>query len=108
MWITGEAWNEPRYHDRMSEQGAPTPEQPRTDANGDERYVKALERENEFLRGQVTTKDAQIKELTERSRETNILIGGLQKMLTPLLGRSDQNRQSDTLHDLSENSAAPN
>lgn len=87
---------------------APTPEQPRTDANGDERYVKALERENEFLRGQVTTKDAQIKELTERSRETNILIGGLQKMLTPLLGRNDQNRQSDTLHDLSENSGAPN
>ena len=52
----------------------------------------------------MTTKDAQIKELTERSRETNILIGGLQKMLTPLLGRGDQHRQSDTLHDFSENS----
>jgi len=31
---------------------------------------------------------AQIKDLTERARETNYLIGGLQKMLTPLLGRS--------------------
>jgi hypothetical protein len=81
---------------------APIPEQPRTDANGDERYIKALERENEFLRGQVTTKDAQIKELTERSRETNILIGGLQKMLTPLLGRGDQNRSQDTIHDFHE------
>jgi hypothetical protein len=60
-------------------------EQPRPDAS-DDRYVKLLESENEFLRGQVVTKDAQIKELTERSRETNILIGGLQRMLTPLLG----------------------
>lgn len=51
------------------------------------RYVGALERENEFLRGQVTVKDIQIKEMTERARETNVLIGGLQKMLSPLLGR---------------------
>ena len=50
----------------------------------------------------MTTKDAQIKELTERSRETNILIGGLQKMLTPLLGRGDQHRPNDTLHDFAE------
>ena len=35
------------------------------------RYVGRLEGEVEFLRGQVVTKDAQIKELTERSRETN-------------------------------------
>lgn len=54
-----------------------------------DRYVILLESENEFLRGQIVTKDGQIKELTERSRETNILIDGLQKMLTPLLGRSD-------------------
>ena len=66
--------------------------------------MKQLERENEFLRGQVTTKDAhaQIKELSEHSRETNILIGGLQKMLSPLLGRGDQHRPHDTLHDFSE------
>jgi hypothetical protein len=60
-------------------------EQPRTVAN-DDRYVSRLEGEIDFLRDQVQTKDAQIKELTERSRETNVLIGGLQKMLTPLLG----------------------
>ena len=77
-------------------------ERSRTDANSDDRYVKQLERENEFLRGQVTTKDAQIKELSEHSRETNILIGGLQKMLSPLLGRGDQHRPHDTLHDFSE------
>ena len=35
-------------------------------------------------------KDSQIKELTERARETNLLITGLQKMLTPLLGRRDE------------------
>jgi hypothetical protein len=52
-------------------------------------YVGRLESENEFLRGQIGVKDEQIKDLTERARETNHLIAGLQKMLTPLLGRSE-------------------
>jgi hypothetical protein len=51
-------------------------------------YVARLEGENEFLRGQIGVKDDQIKDLTERARETNHLIAGLQKMLTPLLGAS--------------------
>jgi hypothetical protein len=55
-------------------------------------YVERLESENEFLRGQIGVKDEQIKDLTERARETNHLIAGLQKMLTPLLGRSDEPR----------------
>ena len=55
----------------------------------DDRYVARLEGEVDFLRGQVTTKDLQIKELTERSRETNVLIGGLQRLLAPLLGSPD-------------------
>ena len=50
------------------------------------RYVVRLESENEFLRTQVAVKDTQIKDLTERARETNHLIGGLQRMLSPLLG----------------------
>jgi hypothetical protein len=58
----------------------------------DSRYVGALERENEFLRGQVVVKDTQIKEMTERARETNVLIGGLQKMLSPLLGMPRERR----------------
>jgi hypothetical protein len=58
----------------------------------DERVVVLLERENELLRGQLIVKDEQIKDLTERARETNILIDGLQKMLTPLLGRSSSGR----------------
>lgn len=45
-----------------------------------------------FLRGEVSVKNDQIKDLTERARETNHLIGGLQKMLTPLLGRPDEPR----------------
>lgn len=81
------------------EHTAPGSEQPRPTTNTDDRYVKLLESENEFLRGQVTTKDAQIKELTERSRETNILIGGLQKMLSPLLGRGEHQRPPDTFND---------
>jgi hypothetical protein len=54
--------------------------------------VERLESENEFLRGQIGVKDEQIKDLTERARETNHLIAGLQKMLTPLLGRPDEPR----------------
>jgi hypothetical protein len=50
-------------------------------------YVEQLESENEFLRGQIGVKDNTIAALLERDRETNHLIAGLQKMLTPLLGR---------------------
>jgi hypothetical protein len=82
-------------HERQT---ATSPDRPRSAAAGDEmvsRYVARLEGENEFLRGQITVKDEQIKEQTERARETNILIGGLQKMLTPLLGRSSTARTDD-------------
>jgi hypothetical protein len=51
-------------------------------------FIARLESENGFLRQQIGVKDEQIKDLTERARETNHLIAGLQKMLTPLLGRS--------------------
>jgi hypothetical protein len=58
------------------------------------RYVQQLEKrldekdgEIGFLRSEVAVKNDQIKDLTERARETNHLIAGLQKMLTPLLGR---------------------
>jgi hypothetical protein len=54
-------------------------------------YVERLEGENEFLRQQIGVKDEQIKDLTERARETNHLIAGLQKMLTPLLGGQQNN-----------------
>jgi hypothetical protein len=54
------------------------------------RYLGQLESENSFLRTQLSVKDEQIKDLTERARETNHLIAGLQKMLTPLLGRSSE------------------
>src|ERR1700689_4913651 len=52
-------------------------------------YVERLESENEFLRGQIGVKDKTIEALLERDRETNHLIAGLQKMLSPLLGRPD-------------------
>jgi hypothetical protein len=58
-------------------------------------YVDRLESENDFLRKQIGVKDDQIKDLTERARETNHLIGGLQKMLTPLLGRSSADASDD-------------
>lgn len=61
--------------------------------------VELLKSENQFLRGQITVKDEQIKDLTERARETNHLIGGLQKMLTPLLGGPDHNRDEGRAHE---------
>ncbi len=51
-------------------------------------YVKRVEGENEFLRVQIGVKDKTIEALLERDRETNILVGQLQKMLTPLLARA--------------------
>ena len=71
---------------------ATSPDLSRQDAAND-RYVARLEGEVEFLRGQVGTKDLQIRELTERSRETNVLIGGLQRLLAPLLGSPDPHPQ---------------
>jgi len=63
---------------------------PETDVT---RYVVRLEREVEqakderdFLREQIDRKDKTIDSLIERDRETNILVRGLQEMLTPLLG----------------------
>jgi hypothetical protein len=67
---------------------ATSPDLSRQDAAND-RYVARLESEVEFLRDQITVKDTQIGELTERARETNHLIAGLQRMLTPLLGGSN-------------------
>lgn len=58
-------------------------------------YVTRIESENQFLRQQITVKDEQIKDLTERARETNHLIAGLQRMLTPLLGRPED-RQANS------------
>lgn len=66
---------------------APTSPDPSRQDAAVSRYTERLEGENEFLRKQVSVKDDQIKDLTERARETNHLIAGLQKMLTPLLGR---------------------
>src|SRR5204863_1681415 len=78
---------------------------PRTDDNQRQpatEYVSRLEGENDFLREQIGVKDEQIKDLTERARETNHLIAGLQKMLTPLLGRPSDERPHSTVFDTAE------
>ena len=50
----------------------------------DGRYIAVLERENSFLRDQIGRKDMQIGELSERARETNFLIKGLQNLVLRL------------------------
>ena len=76
---------------------------PRQDATspGMSRYVARLESENDFLRGQLGVKDTQIKEATERARETNMLIAGLQKMLSPLLTTPGDRREGMQIDDAS-------
>jgi hypothetical protein len=64
-------------------------EQPRpTVSEFQDRYMAHLEKENTFLREQNTV-------LLERVKETNILTGRLQEMLTPLLGASDRPAKSN-------------
>jgi hypothetical protein len=76
-------------HAEARQEPPTSPDMPRPVAT-DTRYIERLEGDIEFLRGQVAVKDDQIKDLTERAHETNSLIAGLQKMLTPLLsGRND-------------------
>ena len=69
--------------------GHDVPRQVATTPDLSERYINRLEGEVTFLREEISTKNAQIKELSERSRETNVLIGGLQRLLAPLLGSGD-------------------
>ena len=69
-------------------------EQPPKVESADTRYVDQLERENTFLRQQVSVKDGQIGELTERAKETNILIQGLQNLFLALQpGRPEPRRE---------------
>src|SRR3954451_17623881 len=103
--------DEPRPVAPVSQQETPAPtearlaptssDQPRktaAEAEAVSRYVARLEGENTFLREQITVKDVQIKDLTERARETNHLIAGLQKMLTPLLGRPAARQPDERPH----------
>ena len=83
-------------HDEPRQGAATSPDLSRQVAT---EYVGRLEKRLEekdgeitFLRTEVSIKNDQIKDLTERARETNHLIAGLQKMLTPLLGRSEEPR----------------
>ena len=76
-----------------------TDEQPRPVANvppADDRYVAVLERENEFLRQQITVKDTQIKDLSDRGRETNVLMQSFQRLLAPLLGSGEQEDKTNS------------
>jgi hypothetical protein len=59
------------------------------------RIIDLLERENELLRGQLAVKDKQIAEQSERARETNLLINGLQRMLGPLLSAPERERRAE-------------
>ena len=86
-------------------EGTNSHEQSRTDAavrGPEDRYVVLLERENEFLRGQVSVKDTQIEALLERDKETNTLIHRLQAMLAPLLVVPGDRRDSATSTDRTE------
>lgn len=71
----GRAAQSPAREDSRSEDARP---------DTSDRVVSMLERDNQWLREQIATKDTQIKDLTERARETNHLIGGLQRLVAQL------------------------
>jgi hypothetical protein len=82
-----------RTMENKGKEGTNSHEQSRTGAivrGSEDRYVVLLEKQNEFLRGQVSVKDTQIEALLERDKETNTLIHRLQAMLAPLLLASKQ------------------
>ena len=69
-------------------------DKPRPVATCRDQYIVAPRRRERIFAQQIGVKDDQIKDLTERARETNHLIAGLQKMLTPLLGRSGDHSET--------------
>ncbi len=80
-------------------QAATSPDTSRQLATTDDRYVMALERENDFLRGQVAVKDSQISALTgnvaaltENAKQSTTTLGALQRLLAPLIGSPDPYR----------------
>jgi hypothetical protein len=60
----------------------------------DEKYVALLVQNLEFLRSEIAVKNTQISELTERNRETNVLVGNLQNLLRPLLHKPGERLDS--------------
>jgi hypothetical protein len=60
-----------------------------------ESEIESFKEDRDFLREQIKTKDEQIASLLERDRETNILVRGLQQMLSPLLGSPRQAPRRD-------------
>lgn len=94
----------PPIHETPPATGPDIARQAATEETTSSHYVARLEREvgqlhddRDFLRDQIKTKDVQIAALLERDRETNILVGSLQRMLAPLLGspRHEQPRQEE-------------
>jgi hypothetical protein len=81
-------------NDTQRQEPPTTPDQQRPVATSPDlsRYVARLEGDVDFLRSQMDVKDNQIKELTERARETNHLLAGFQKILT--LGSPNERRDS--------------
>jgi hypothetical protein len=83
-------------HEEARQGAATTDDRSRPVATGTDYPTQLEKRLNEkdgeivFLRGELAVKNEQIKDLTERARETNHLIAGLQKMLTPLLNRPEE------------------
>jgi hypothetical protein len=90
-------------HDEPRRETPTSPDQSRPVAAND-RFVQQLEmrlseKDNEigFLRSEVVVKNVQIKDLTERARETNHLIARLQTMLSPLLGTAEHPQKREPL-----------
>jgi hypothetical protein len=71
-----------------SERAVVPPREPATPAaDPKDQLIAQLASENTFLRGEITIKNEQLKDATDRSKETNILIHGLQNLVLRLTGQ---------------------
>ena len=94
----------------LPHEAATGPDTSRTATTGvGQRYVGALERENDFLRDQIRIKDTQIGELSSRARETNILIKGLQDLFMRLQpGRPEPRTHEPSSTEPASGTSTPN
>lgn len=77
----------------VAPQETPEPHPERSPDTFKDRLIEQLQGENNFLRDEIRIKNDQLKDATERSKETNILIHGLQNLVLKLTGQLPNTRE---------------
>lgn len=81
--------------DIQTPEQSPEPAPDRSAESFKDRLIEQLQGENNFLRDEIRIKNDQLKDATERSKETNILIHGLQNLVMKFTGQLPGGRDID-------------